>query len=48
MQHKIRTERIHTRKIDRMVARNEARNKGYTKINKNNWFAMNWRQFVTE
>lgn len=48
MQHKIKTERIHTRKIDRLVAKAEARKQGYRRINKYNWFAMNWKQFVTE
>lgn len=48
MQHKIKTERIHTRKIDRLVAKAQARKKGYRRINKDRWFPLNWKQFVTE
>lgn len=46
MQHKIKTERIHTRKIDRLVAKAQARKQGYRRINKNQWFATNWRTFT--
>lgn len=46
MQHKIRTERIHTRKIDRLVAKAQARKQGYRRINKNQWFTTNWRKFT--
>ena len=45
---KIKSRRVHTRKIDRLVARNTARKQGHRRINKNNWFALNWKQFVTE
>ena len=44
---KIKSRRVHTRKIDRLVARSTARKQGYRRITKN-WFALNWKQFVTE
>lgn len=44
--YKISPARVHTRKLDRMVAKKAAAKMGYRRINKNQWFATNWREFT--
>ena len=38
--------RGYSRKLDRSIARKNMKDRGYVKINKNNTFANNWRDFV--
>ncbi len=38
---------VHTRKLDRMVARENMKKLGIVHINKNNFFANNWRNYIT-
>lgn len=38
--------RIHTRKLDRGVARARMKQSGHKRVTKNGWFAANWRAFA--
>lgn len=53
MQNKVRRipTQVHTRKVDRMVARNNMKKRGIVHINKDgtdgSFFANNWREYIT-
>lgn len=53
MQNKVRrvSTQVHTRKLDRMVAKNNMKKRGIVHINKDgadgSFFANNWREYIT-